>query len=315
MRTLLHHRTICALLVCFYLSFQVKAQTPTDGFAMAPGQICWATWYQQDQWNHYWEGTLYRDNPNLGTVTARSVQNMFALGLAKGLNLMGSLPWIKTEASQGVMAGHRGWQDLGLWLKYKPYDHKWKELHRLRTYISAGFMLPASPYYPDLLPLSIGLGSKQWNGNAMLHYVYKDHWFAHLQGGYSYRYNIELERINYYTDRGYDTDQLAMSDVANGSFSLGYESMNFRLEGGYMIQNTLGGTDIRRNDAPIPSNSMDMHRVFLMTQYRMPFHNNLGIVANVGYVLQGRNVGRTFGFGLGVLYQLGLWGNHHEPQQ
>jgi len=286
------------------LSSTITAQTPSDGFFMTKGDICIAAGYQHEQWKEYWEGTLLRDNPNLGTVSTRSIQAMAAYGLTKRINLIAMLPpYIRTRATAGTLAGHSGLQDAALWLKFKPVDRTvGKGL--LHVFLAAGGSIPASNYYPDFLPLSIGLAAKTASFKGNIHYFLPIGLFVGVQGGYHFRSNIHLERDFYYAEGvPYYTDKVAMPNAAEGSVTVGYYRGALRTEVSWAAMNTLGGGDIRRNEMPFPSYNMDMQRISWMAQYRFPFLPGFGVTANAAYTLNGRNVGQSTMLGGGVLYQ------------
>lgn len=282
------------------------AQTPTDGFIMQKGEICIASTYQTESWDHYWEGTFYRDNPNLGTLTTNSWNNMFALGILNKVNLIAMLPYVSTQASAGTSKGHQGWQDLGVWLKAKPFETSLGN-HHFEAYVTGGISTPASAYYPDYLPFSIGLGSTVISGRGAVHFQTAKGIYIGAQGGYSYRSNIHLERTNYFTDRSYTTEEVLMPNVADYSATVGYFKGALRLEASYAVMNTLGGNDMRRNEPPFPANNMDRTSLNFLGQYRFPFLKGLGLTTNAAYVLSGRNVGKSLMFGGGVLYQFMIW--------
>ena len=102
------HISILAYLLALTLPDEVLAQTPSDGLMMDRGQICFAALYTHDTWDEYWEGTLKRTNGNIGTLTRQTVMPMFALGLTDRLNVIASLPWVRTQASGGQMRGVSG---------------------------------------------------------------------------------------------------------------------------------------------------------------------------------------------------------------
>ena len=138
------------LLTVLFISLNgLLAQTANDAFMMKKGEICIAVPYQYSSWDHYWEGTLYRDNPNLGTVSSHMVAPMFALGLHSRLNLIAGLPWMKTKASAGTLRGESGFQDLSLWLKGKVINYEINPKHRLEVMASVGLILPVGSYYTD----------------------------------------------------------------------------------------------------------------------------------------------------------------------
>ncbi len=76
--------------LCF--SFIGLSQSPNDAFMMKKKELCIALPYQYSSWDHYWEGSLYRDNPNLGMVSQQVVMPMFAYGIVDRLNVIAALP-------------------------------------------------------------------------------------------------------------------------------------------------------------------------------------------------------------------------------
>jgi hypothetical protein len=299
-------RIFTLLVLATTLAF-ADAQTPADGFIMSKGELCTAVWYQQEAWNRYWEGTFYRDNPNLGTVRMQSLNAMAAYGLFRSLNVIAVLPpYIQTRASGGSLAGHSGLQDAALWLKYRPL-HKKAGAGHLNGFVSAGGSLPVSDYYPDYLPLSIGLGAKTLGAKGILQYFAQNGLYAGIQAGWQWRNNIRLERDFYYTEgTAYYTDNVNMPNVAEGSATIGYYKGTLRTEVVYTAINTLGGGDIRRNDMPFPSYNMDTQRLHWMMQYRFSFLPGLGLTAQAAYTLRGRNMGRTTTLAGGFLYQFNV---------
>ena len=51
----------------------LRAQTIDDGIMMPKRALCTGFLFQSDRWDNYWEGTLKRNNANIGTITTRSV--------------------------------------------------------------------------------------------------------------------------------------------------------------------------------------------------------------------------------------------------
>jgi hypothetical protein len=61
------------------------------------------------------------------------------------------------------------------------------------------------------------------------------------------------------------------------------------------------GDNIRRNDMPFPTNNM---RMTLVGAYAKFQPKNIGFNARVNYVTDGLNVGQSFGYSIGLLYQI-----------
>jgi hypothetical protein len=55
---------------CLLLSQTVCAQTESDAIMIPKNYLCAAGMYAHNNWDHYWEGTLKRENLNLGTVSS-----------------------------------------------------------------------------------------------------------------------------------------------------------------------------------------------------------------------------------------------------
>lgn len=110
------------IICCNLLVSSISAQTPSDAFMMKKKEICFAVPYQYSSWDHYWEGSLYRDNPNLGTVSTVMIGPMIAAGIHDGINIIVSCPWIKTNTSNSPLRGESGFQDFSLWIKAKLYE-------------------------------------------------------------------------------------------------------------------------------------------------------------------------------------------------
>ncbi len=103
--------TLVMIISCFV--YPSLAQTPTDATLMAKGEFCIALSYSSENWEKYWEGTLKRDNGNIGTFTRQTIMPMLALGLTEKITTIAALPWMQTEASAGQMRGAEGLQDWG----------------------------------------------------------------------------------------------------------------------------------------------------------------------------------------------------------
>ena len=82
------------------------AQTLDDGFVL-PRRVVRATVdYGAERWDRYWEGTRLRENGNIGTFTTRAVTYAGGYGVTDRLSVFAALPYVTTNASQGVLRGH-----------------------------------------------------------------------------------------------------------------------------------------------------------------------------------------------------------------
>jgi hypothetical protein len=288
-----------------------SAQTEIDGLMMEKNALCIGPMYGYSSWKNYWEGTLKRNNENLGTVSMSMFSVMGNYGINNKLNVLFAAPYIKTKASAGTMSGMKGIQDLSLWVKWKAYTVRVLG-GRLSFIAIGGYSFPLSDYPADFLPLSIGLRSKSLSLRGMVDFQ-KGSWFGTASAAFIDRANIFIDRTAYYTTEMHYTNEVEMPDVATYNFRAGYRDRGLVAEAIFEMWNTLGGFDITRNNMPFPSNEMDASRVGFNFKYDMPFHRNLSLTGNVmttvdlkGLGFENRNVGQSTGFNIGVFYVIDL---------
>jgi hypothetical protein len=281
----------------------LHAQTIEDGLMMPKNNFCTGFVYMRDSWDEYWEGELKRDNGNVGTVTTQSVSWMGNYGITNRLNLIAMVPYVWTEASQGVLQGQGGFQDVTLAAKYNLLETAFTKHGSLRTIVVASAATPLGEYTPDFYPLSIGSASSRFSGRLTLMFQTRKGWFVHGTGAYTWRGNVTLNRASYFTDgRLQHSDEVAMPDVFDYAFSAGYTSPGLHVPISFTQQVTLGGDDIRRQDMPFVSNRMNASRVDALVMYYLPAPKNLALRVGGTYSVDGRNVGQATTLTAGLLY-------------
>jgi hypothetical protein len=92
----------------------LQAQTIDDGIMMTAHSVQAGGIYTHDSWDQYWEGTLKRANGNIGTITTQTNTRQAAYGLTDRVSLFGSVPYVWTRPSLGVLQGQNGLQDVML---------------------------------------------------------------------------------------------------------------------------------------------------------------------------------------------------------
>lgn len=275
------------------------SQTDIDGLMMPKKFFCVGPTAGYSSWKEYWEGTLKRENLNMGRVSTTNFMIMGNYGLTNKINLLFGLPYVKTKASAGNMAGQKGFQDLSLLIKWVAYE---KHIAKgdLKAIAIGGYSTPVSNYTADFLPLSIGLHSKNAILRAMVDYQ-RNHLFATASYTYMARSNVTIDRNTYYTTEMHYTNEVKMPDASQLNLRAGYRSEDFIAEAVFNKWTTLGGFDIPRNGMPFVSNKMNATSIGLNLKYETPV-NGLSVVANGSTTLAGRNVGKATGFNAGVFY-------------
>lgn len=292
------------LLVAMVGTTLASAQTLSDGLMMPKNDFCTGVLYSHDRWTNYWEGTLKRDNGNIGSVTTQMFTWVGNYGITDKINVIAMLPYVKTEASQGTMQGMDGPQDLTLGIKYRALSMP-LGAGTLTGFVAGVVSTPLSDYTPDFLPLSIGLASTNAGGRLTGNYTWEKGFYINASAGYTWRSNVTLDRPSYFTDgQMYFTNEVQMPNVFDYNVDAGYLRNGLQVVVTYQQQNVLGGGDIRRQDMPFVSNRMNFSRVGALVMYYLPFHPNLGVRAMVNQTIAGRNVGESTTLLGGFLYTL-----------
>lgn len=291
-----------AMLFCL----SAKGQTDADGVFMAKRSFCNGLIFSHSSWKEYWEGTYQRENLNLGTVSTSSLTLMGTYGITDRLNLIYSVPKVWTKASAGTMHGMNGFQDLGLTLKGKIAE---KELGKTNLSLigALGFSTPITDYVIDFLPLSIGLGSTNISGRAIVDWE-MGHWYTTVSAAYVRRSNVFIDRQTYYDTEQHYTNEVRMPNLWTGRLGIGWRdvSKDMIFEATVDRMNTIGGFDIRKNDMPFPSNNMDNWRAGVNVKLPVYPINGLAFVGGSMFTLSGRNMGKATSFMAGLFYVVDL---------
>jgi hypothetical protein len=293
----------CLLVLCCFmllLNQQMVAQTDIDGLMMEKHFFCVGPTAGVSSWKKYWEGTNKRENLNIGKITTTSFMFMGNYGITSKLNVLFGLPYIKTKASAGQLPGQKGLQDLSFFIKWQAWQkHLWKG--ELKTMLIGGYSFPLSDYTPDILPLSIGLRSRNTQFRLLLDYQ-RGNWFTTASGTYIHRSNITLDRNTYYTTQMHYTNEVKMPDMTMFDFRAGYRSETWIIEAIANKRTTIGGFDITKNNMPFASNKMNGTTLGMHIKYETNFINGLSFVADGISTVAGRNIGQSNYFGGGIFY-------------
>lgn len=292
------------LFLVFLYAMPSFSQIPSDGLMMPTKTLCTGFMYQHDRWDHYWEGTLLRDNLNIGQFTGNSVMWYGVYGLNSKVNLMAAVPYVANKVSAGTLTSMSGIQDLMLAAKYKLIQTT-AGPGRFYLFANASFSTPLSNYSPDFLPISLGLHTTNIGGRLNLNYTHNLGIYLNASGAYTWRSNTYLDRPAYWTnDTYYSTNEVWMPNVIDYKIDIGYHKGPIQAEFSYTQMNTLGGGDIRRQDMPFASNKMNAQRIGGLVMYYLPFAKNVGVRAAVNYTVNGRNAGQAMSYMGGLMYTI-----------
>lgn len=285
-----------------------KAQTPTDAIMMTKGEICIAAIYSHDSWDEYWEGSLFRSNGNVGTLTRQSITPMATLGIGNSFNVIAAIPWVKTESSGGYIKGVSGIQDGGLWVKGEALDSEVGPGY-LSLLGTAGLTVPLSNYSEDYGPYSLGLGCLDFSLTGILQYKLDMGLYLRGHSSYHLRGNSIIERDYYYDTHSVYSDEVNMPDAVTWGATMGIWLFDnsLKVEANYNGLNTLDGFDIRRQDSSFPSNKMIATGFGGGFQYYLPGLQGFSVIGSMNQVLTGRNVGKSTIYSGGIAYFFPVW--------
>jgi hypothetical protein len=288
-------------LVAILFSIQcLQAQTDMDAILMNKTQFCNGPIYAHSSWDHYWEGTLKRNNENLGTVSTQSLMYMANYGITGKLNVMAATSYVWTKASAGVLHGLHGVQDISVLVKWKGLTQNFGK-NKISLFLMGGFSTPLTNYVIDYLPLSIGLGSSNATARGMIDYQ-RGRITVTASAAYIARSNVKLDRPSYFDTELHLTNKVRMPNATQYQLRGGYRGKYLIAEALVTNWTTLGGFDITRNNMPFPSNRMNATSVGAMVKYTLKQHTNLALVAGGDYTVAGRNVGRSTTLHGGIFY-------------
>jgi len=278
-----------------------SAQTDMDAIMMNKKQFCQGLVYDYSSWDHYWEGTFKRDNENLGTVSSQMLMYMPNYGITNNLNVMASVPYAWTKASQGVLHGMKGFQDLSVFVKWRPLVKSFGK-NQFSLFTIGGFTTPLSDYVIEFLPMSIGLGSTNLIGRGMIDYR-RGNFTATGSAAYIWRSNVTLDKDAYYDTELHLTDEVQMPNQTLYQLRTGYRGKYLIAEALLTNMITHGGYDITKNNGQLyPNLRMNSTMVGANIKYTLKSYTNLSVVAGANYTIAGRNVGQSRAFNVGAFY-------------
>ncbi len=282
----------------------LHGQTETDGLWMPKRNFCGGLIAGASSWTHYWEGTLHRNNQNIGTLSSSFLMAMGNYGVGENTNIIFSLPYISNKASAGTLAPQQGLQDLNLSVKQYLGGRNWKGSTVGLTAVG-GVSTPLSNYVADFLPLAIGVRSRTLS-LRLLGDLQRGKFFATASAAYVRRASIEIDRTAYYTTEMVYSNQVIMPDVFTWMVRTGYRKDPDHIVEFFVDRmNTLGGFDMRRNDMPFPSNNMEQTRIGLGAKWALG-KQGLSFMGNVSRVVAGRNMGQASAAMAGLVWQFAV---------
>ncbi len=274
---------------------------------MKKRESCFALIYDRGSFDHYWEGTTLRTNEIIAKVTRVTVTPMIAIGIIDQLNAYVGVNYVKTESSEpngGQLQGAKGFQDLTIALKYRVYNAEMAQ-GKLSAFVASGFAMPITNYLSDYRPYSIGNGTQELSLRGIVQYRWNMGLYLRGMGGHLFRGQTEVERDYYYNNGSYYTPWMDVPDAWEYNAVAGFWLFDnsLKIEASYYKLQSTSGDDIRKYNAAQPTNKVIFDQVSASVQYFTRQIKGVGVLAYYNQMLNGRNMGKVSGFGIGATYQ------------
>lgn len=295
------------LIVMLTIAETAYSQTPSDALMMPGRNLCVLANYDYKSFDHYWEGNRLRDNQTIATVKRQTVLPMVAIGITDKLNLFVSAPYVSTHSTDpngGKFAGAKGFQDIGLGLKYEVLK-KATANGEIAVLGAAGFSTPMTNYLADYMPYSLGFGAPEVALRGIVQYKFNNNLYLRTSVAHLWRGYARAERDYYYNNGSYYTSWMDVPNAWNAEGIVGGWLFNstLQIEASFAGLKSTSGDDIRSYNAPQPTNRVQWQQVGLSGHYYLPPAKKLGVVVYHAQVLKGRNAPNTINTGVGITYQ------------
>jgi hypothetical protein len=298
---------VCCSIAFLCFAGVAWAQTPSDALMMKQRESCLAVIYDHGSFDEYWEGETLRKNETIATVTRISVNSMIAIGVLDKLNFYIGVPYVRTESSSpngGKFEGQQGFQDLSLAIKYQ-FLNKEIGKDKLSLFASTGYSTPISDYLSDYRPYSIGNGTNEISLRGIAEYRMAIGLYVRTTGGFLFRGETKAERDYYYNNGSYYTPWMDVPNAWEFNAVVGMWMLDnsLRFEVNYYGLKSTSGDDIRKYNAPQPTNKVEFAQVGGLVQYYIKPLKGLGVLAYYSSMFDGRNMGKFSNIGGGLTYQ------------
>src|SRR5262245_2572379 len=92
-------RVLRAATALAFLAGPLHAQSIDDGLMLAKRELLTGNVFTHDTWDTYWEGTLERQNGNIGEIRTQTNVWYANYGVSDRFNVIGFVPYVWTRPS------------------------------------------------------------------------------------------------------------------------------------------------------------------------------------------------------------------------
>lgn len=269
------------------------AQGPIDGYMKDKYSLDIALSYSNSTSNEYFgsDGTSY-DIP----YKAHSAGLYLAYGIIDKLDIVTTLAYVVGEEE-------RNFQDMGIYLKYRPLYKKPRENLKIGLLFSSGYSFPVSNYKPDVTG-ALGQRAKTIPLKTVTQLEIKKQGFLSFTGAYHLRLdkvsNSTLEEIKV-SNPGFESSRPGnfITLMLKGGMAMRNSYFDVFIE----YQNTFNGVNYEDGVAK-PSQLYAINYLKLGAGYFYRIDPNSGISINAAYIPKGSNIGNILFFSAGLIVNI-----------
>ncbi len=289
------------ILMLFAVSFKTQAQGYVDGFFSEVGALSVTTTYTRGSFEQFYFGEQKRDlNDEEVTPFSELTQDIYSVyakyEIATDLVTYINVPFVVGNGG-GVTdpinneTSVSGIQDVSLGLKYRLKKYRFENSHL--SILSALTIEIPGDYEPNGI-LSIGSGSMNADFTGGLHYNTNSGFFTTLLGSYSFRDDLQ------------SNGDFNVPNAVVGTAKVGYANSFFYIDGWIDHISSTSGVDIGGAGfaGNFPETKVQFTKVGA-TLYKK-FNEQFGLSAGAGTIIDGRNVGKSTTFSIGLTYDIQL---------
>lgn len=277
------------LIAFFIISTTSFAQGPIDGFFKGEGNGDFAIGLGINRSNQY---TGHPDSLYSESYGAQQLGVFGQYGITDNLDAVLSIPFVFGESENKF-------QDLGIYLKFRPVNHKWKD-NEWSTLLSGGITFPASDYQADVSG-ALGRREKKIPFRLINQVKFNSGLFLNLTAAYFIRFDkIDDTILSNYQEIRPSFNPQQPSDHYSLLLRGGWASLHNFIEVFAEYQNTLGGIDfVTGIKQPIQLYEVDYLK--LGGTYYYGGKEN-GVAVNLAYIpAMRRNIGNIIYVGVSFI--------------
>lgn len=278
------------LILFLVVSLHFLAQGPIDGFLKGKDNLDVAIGMSFNQSSEFY-GV---DNQTYNLPYSAQMLNLFAqYGISKKVDFVFSLPFVFGKEE-------RKFQDLGVHLKYKPFEINFKNGANWSHIFAAGFVFPASNYRPDVTG-ALGQRAKRIPLRYISQLKFNNGLFLNVTSAYHFRLDeVSQETAAMILEENPDFNLRSPSNHYSIVGRIGLATAKHFIEFFGEYQKTLGGVDFEEGVVK-PAQLYQVDYLKLGGTYYFGMEEN-GIAINASYIpLKRRNIGNIISVGVSFI--------------